>query len=1532
MVRPGNIDVAKANSWMPASETATPATSSFATSQPALLERQTSHPSPADPKSKEHRIPQQATVRPSVRLLFSQLERRDVILLLLPGIMLSVVCGCLPPLMAKLLGRAFDAFTAYNPMALSNDAIPQQNKDHLMSKILHTVEFLIGLAGLTLFIATVQIALWVCIGERVAKRLRTSVYNAVAAKKMDWFDLGMGIENDDPNAADEHDSSQNEGGLGAGGLMAKFARESDDVRIATSRVSGELIQHLATALASLGLAFYSSWNLTLVILASIPMAILATMIGEVLGNPFLNKERQSTAKASGIVERVLVAINTVKAFNAEGKEHARFASHLERGSAAYRKVALVWAARFGVSSTIALAMFVQGFWYGSSLVQKGRMTAGTVMTVFLSCLLFSNMLQQIVQSLGFIEKGKMGAANMEKLITNTPASWSHNRVYPGKRISTGDTTSDTRYDSFLAGSDTLDSMPPSPFSLDDEKFTRKPSSRTLRSVHQRAVPMAIADIPSSPFNSARSPQGTYMYKMRYKKSATVLPMRKIRPRGCAGEFVLRGVSFAYPSRPEAPVLRNVDMYFPAREMTYVVGGSGSGKSTIAQLLLRLYEPTTGSIELDEQMLSYLDPEWYQEQIASVSQNPIVFDLSLHENIALGLVGSPAWRRAQKGTQGSNVPAVSRADVQAACRIALLHDFIRDLPDGYNTALGQRGASLSGGQKQRLAIARAYIRDPPILILDEATSALDPTARILVHEAIKQWRRGRTTIVITHDLSQVGRDDFVYLLEQGRVAEQGYRSELESRYDGHFRNMLDLSRGNGVNEAQPPAYLPSSPTGLEHQADLAISAANARERRSPQDRRSFQRLSAFPLFSLADSKAELSDLLALTKESKEERPNGLRPLRLTERQAEKAYMEDASRLESAGLTASQRRILQHSGERRRWDEEDLECARHSLDKVRVMDQAEADRQDLLSRDEPTIRRVAAIAWATVPSRVALLLGLACCAAAGTITPFFSYMLSKLLATMAQPDQQAEVLRFSLIVLGLAFVEGFFSFVRFFSMEALADAWVRRLRLDAYRNILRQDRTWFDQPTNSAGNIVTSLVKDAEDARNLIGTIAGQMALVMIMISLAIVWALVVGWQLTLAGLAFLPVFLGCTMLQNRQVARHEGRNKIKREQIGKRFYDMVSNVRGIRAMALESVFERNFADAVLDAQRCGMRAALVTGFGHGLSEALTYLAEALMFGVGAVLITRGVYDFARMVQVFNLIIFAVSFAAQIMSYLPNLSKSMRATTDLNRLLRLPSATSETSGTELPSIAGELAFHQVEFSYELRPDVRILRGASFRIVPGERVAIVGGSGSGKSTVAALTQRLYEPSGGMITLDGVPLNAISTSWLREHIAVVSQHPNLFDMSVTENIAYGANEDVGARVSVEAAATAASVHDTISSLSNGYDTMVGESASLLSGGQAQRIAIARALVRSRARLLVLDECTSALDVDNQQAVMHTLLGQRGVTTLVVTHNVDMMRLCDRILVLQNGTVVQQGHFDALVRETGGVFASLARGGEWSG
>ncbi|TFK81610.1 P-loop containing nucleoside triphosphate hydrolase protein [Polyporus arcularius HHB13444] len=1425
----------------------------------------------------------------SISLLFSLLSRREFFVLVLPAILTSLFAGGVAPFMTYVIGRSFDSFAAFptgpNP---SEDA-----KHALLRGVGLAALELVGLAVGALALSSVTSSLWIWTGERNLVAVRKQIYSAVTRKDMVWFDTKMGSE-------DSVQAVEGDGPIGAGGLMANFARETDEVRAASSLAAGMVVQYTTTFLTSLVLAFVWSWSLTLVILSAVPLLMIIQTLSQGFVGPRLAAERAHSASAATLVDRAVAAIATVKAFNAETHEEEQLGTTLEKIRRAAIKCHAVWGVSTAASQFVMMAMFVQAFWFGSKLVRDGTISPGIVMSVFWACLIATSNLQMCIPQLIVLTKGKFAMVSLMTL------AQSRSDVTP--------------YGGVL---------------LSPTKSHRRPSI-----------------------------------------------FRRIRPAHCRGHFELSDVSFAYPSRPTLPVLQDISIFLPPQEMSFIVGGSGSGKSTLAQLLLRMYNPTSGSIFLDDQELGFLDEDFTRANIAAVSQNCILFDMSVHDNVAMGVAGHGSSRKPSD---------VTREEVMRVCRAALMHEFVRDLPDGYDTQLGNSGANLSGGQKQRLAIARALLRNPTVLILDEATSALDATSRILVFEAIKRWRRNMTTIVITHDLSQVSSDDFVHVLKDGRLVEQGFRHELES-FDSEFSHMACTQDATGgfkekdvedeAEELPIEAILDQQDEEKQEELEAVTMSTRALRHHSIAP-------STFRPLTLGnwmfDAIAELTKngpapAVAATRESRplsrfvpadtiagitstSEAAGGKKFRRRTLHIAvpevevpaplptassnrfslqftptsptlcstprsfaqsmvedDEAFEKDKAAMQRSAARASERR---HHEQRRNFTR-DVHLDAVIVEKVEDVPEETSVQKEADISFWQLIRDI----YPTLPNKPLILLGMVICVLSGTITPLFSYLLSRLFFEVSNGARNVSIINiYGGIVLAVAAADGLFIGLKIFIMENAAMDWVTHIREACFKRVLGQDKKWFDKTENAPVRLVQILIKDGDDARALIASVLCQTLVVSAMLGVGLIWALARGWQLTLVGFAIAPVFAGVMALQSNLVSKCEVRNKRAREEVAKQYYDAISNVRAIRAMGFEDAFQEKFDIAVDSALTTGVRGAFVEGCTYGVASALIYLAEALLFYVGAVLIAKGTYSYLQMIQTLQLVVFSVSIGSQLMAFTHRIAKATRATRDFNRLLKLSTATDESKGILTPDLSGPVSFTNVTFSYPERPDVPVLRNLFVEVRENECVAIVGSSGSGKSTMAALLQRLYEPDTGCVAIGPHVLRSTDVHYLRDHVSVVSQQPNLFDASIAENIRYG-NKSLSME-DIRRAAKAANVHEFVESLPKGYDTPVGENASLISGGQAQRLQIARALARP-ARILILDECTSALDAANQAAVMETLQEAKvGRTTLVVTHKLAMMRMCDRILVVHEGVIAEQGTYEDLMQKRG-VFAQLASGGEW--
>jgi ABC-type multidrug transport system fused ATPase/permease subunit len=249
-----------------------------------------------------------------------------------------------------------------------------------------------------------------------------------------------------------------------------------------------------------------------------------------------------------------------------------------------------------------------------------------------------------------------------------------------------------------------------------------------------------------------------------------------------GAVELQGVRFQYPSRPDVRVLRGLDITVKPGQVVALVGSSGCGKSTVVQLIERFYDPAEGHVLIDGHPSTELHLQWLRRQIGIVSQEPVLFDCSIRDNIAYG----------------DNFREVTMQEIVEAARKANIHNFIESLPQGYETNVGDKGAQLSGGQKQRVAIARALVRSPKILLLDEATSALDTESEKVVQEALERAQEGRTSIVIAHRLSTIQNADCIIVIHGGRVAEVGTHSELLARKGIYHRLNTRQQRNNDAS--------------------------------------------------------------------------------------------------------------------------------------------------------------------------------------------------------------------------------------------------------------------------------------------------------------------------------------------------------------------------------------------------------------------------------------------------------------------------------------------------------------------------------------------------------------------------------------------------------------------------------------------------------------------------------------------------------------------------------------------------------------
>ena len=509
-----------------------------------------------------------------------------------------------------------------------------------------------------------------------------------------------------------------------------------------------------------------------------------------------------------------------------------------------------------------------------------------------------------------------------------------------------------------------------------------------------------------------------------------------------------------------------------------------------------------------------------------------------------------------------------------------------------------------------------------------------------------------------------------------------------------------------------------------------------------------------------------------------------------------------------------------------------------------------------------------------------------------------------------------------LLGVGLILALASAARFYCVTWLGERVVADLRADIFEHLTGLSPAFYESV--QSGEVMSRLSADTTQVKAAASTTISQALRNLVILVGAVIMMIVTSPRLSLLVLFAIPIIVLPLFAYGRVVRSLSREAQDSLAHASAFASESLSQVRVLQAFTHESAASAKFADAV---ERAFGAAKARTKARAGLTALAIFLVFASVVGIlwyGAQDVLAGTMTGGRLGQFVLYAVLAAAAMGELSEVWGEINQAAGAAERLGELLAVQSEIkSPTHPVIMPAPPrGEIAFRSVTFHYPSRPAMSALSGVSFRVKSGERVAIVGPSGAGKTTIFALLLRFYDPQKGTVAVDGVAVSEASLQDLRAHFAIVPQEPALLADTVAANIGYGLGE--ASRSDIEKAACTAFAHDFIAALPQGYDTMLSEGGVTLSAGQRQRIAIARAVLRN-APILLLDEATSALDSESETLVQRALDSiMQGCTTLVIAHRLATVTRADRILVLDDGRLVEEGTHQSLLGN-GGIYARLA-------
>ena len=589
-------------------------------------------------------------------------------------------------------------------------------------------------------------------------------------------------------------------------------------------------------------------------------------------------------------------------------------------------------------------------------------------------------------------------------------------------------------------------------------------------------------------------------------------------------------------------------------------------------------------------------------------------------------------------------------------------------------------------------------------------------------------------------------------------------------------------------------------------------------------------------------------------------------------------------------------------------------------------ARRNKEEKIKVTKESIQKAKGIFTYLRPYRLQFLIGwifLALSTSAGLVFPF---LMGQLLGSgSAKPKNLEESVRLidlnnvntiAILLFILFGVQSLFSYFRVVIFTNVTENALRDVRKSAFNKLIYMPMDFFNQ--NKVGELTSRLSSDIVQIQDTLKTTISEFFRQIIMIVGGITFLFFLSWKLALIMLGTVPVMAIIAVFFGRFIRNLSKKAQDQAASSNSIIEEALSGISNVKSFTNEGFVLSKYMKAIEEIRTLNIKSGVWRGL--FISFIIFCLFGAIVFIVWqGLLMTQGPHPELSSQSFYSFIMFTIMMGASIGS-LPDLyasiQKSIGATENLMNIINSPSEKETLIGTEQPEINGEISFEHVEFSYPQRSDIKVLNDISFKANVNDTIALVGTSGSGKSTISSLLLKYYTITSGAIQFNGTPIEKIDTHYLRSKMAIVPQEVILFGGSIRENIAFG-NTDAD-EAAIIAAAKQANAWEFISSFPEGLETEVGDRGIQLSGGQKQRIAIARAIIKNPT-ILILDEATSALDSESEKLVQDALDKLMvGRTSIVIAHRLSTVRNANQILVIQQGEIAEKGTHDELIALNG--------------